>query len=370
MASKAEVIGTYKSVLGRDPYESELAPGGWVDKWSKSGLSASQLANKFYGSDEYKSKTSSGGGSATGQDQGYGTMSDFVSDYNAKYQALLEKQKAEQEGKFKEYKGAIAGQESMGSAYARLSGEAGIPGLKEESGIFKGEMYKIKDLIDQLEEDIYSRTKGSFTTEAQSRSMLAKEGSNLENQLGRLGTAYTPIREQLMSAEEEVTKRLGFLSDEQQKQLRPLELEISMTSDRFAREITGFTESKQVQLTGILDKIQRQRELDDREWELAQTLAAEERAWAQEKEKMAIEQRNSMASSGYYNQTLADAVNKQTEAIKAQSAKNVAGGKTAEDLFGISDTGSTNWWDYMSGTPGQNLGTLKTGLNVLKNRFF
>lgn len=54
--TRDQVIHLYRTILGRDPYPDELAPGGWVDKHVKSGLNLAQLTKTFQSSDEAKNK--------------------------------------------------------------------------------------------------------------------------------------------------------------------------------------------------------------------------------------------------------------------------------------------------------------------------
>jgi len=57
--SRDQVIQLYKEVLGRDPYPTELARGGWVDRHSRSGQSVDQLRQTFQNSDEARSRGTS-----------------------------------------------------------------------------------------------------------------------------------------------------------------------------------------------------------------------------------------------------------------------------------------------------------------------
>ena len=198
-------------------------------------------------------------------------------------ESLLAKQKAEQEGLFGQYETAVSGQEALPTLYGRLQTELGIPELQQQADIFKGEIYTVRDLLDRLDEDINARTQGTFTTEAQRRRQTAAEGEDLRNQLGRLGTGLEPVAERITGAQGELGNLLGLTVQQQAKELQPLELRIGALSDRFSREITGFTTAKQNELNAVLDKLERDRYLSDRDWQLAQQLAAEERAFARQK---------------------------------------------------------------------------------------
>lgn len=233
-------------------------------------------------------------------------LTNFAATQKSEMQKMLDRQKAEQDALFNQYKEKIGGQERSVDAYKRLRTEMGLPDLEGQMQVYKDQIYGVKDLIDRLEEDVNARTSGTFTNESQRRRQIAYEETPLNNQLARLGTGMAPIAERLNSASSEVGTLLNLQSADQSKELKPYELEISAVSDRFAREMTGFTTSKQTELDALMDKISRGRELADREWQLAQTLAAEEREWARTKEKIALEAKAGSASSTNWAKQLAD----------------------------------------------------------------
>jgi hypothetical protein len=215
--------------------------------------------------------------------------------------SLLSQQKAEEEAMFGKYESAVTGQEKLGDAFTRLQTEQGVPELQETIGGFKGEIYKIKDLIDRLDEDITSRTSGTLTSEAQRRRQVAAEEEPLARTMSRLGTAAEPFVEQLNSTQQLIATQLGLVSQDQQKELQPLILRIEATSDRFAREITGYTTAKETELTVLLNKLDAQRALDKQEWDRVQEIAKEEREFL--KEKQLIAARAAKSSGGGSSKT-------------------------------------------------------------------
>ena len=208
---------------------------------------------------------------------------DFAAKQKAESDALLARQRGEQEGLFGNYESIRKNQEALPALYGRLQKEAGIPQLGEQAQAFKNEIYKTKGLLDRLQEDITTRTKGSLTNESQVNRLNAYEGGNLRTQLGRLGTGLEPVADMLRSATESVGTQLTLNTQQQERELEPVKMRINAISDRFAREITGFNSNKELTLTALLDDIQRGRQLADRDWELAQTLAKEERDFAKQK---------------------------------------------------------------------------------------
>lgn len=284
---------TWQRVTGKS--WSEAKAGGFTSGTAQENLALQARLNA--GWNPYGGGNSGGGGGGgelekpdwLKNDPFAGEFERAVAEQNRQREELLARQKAEEEGLFKQYEKTLAGQEKLTDAYERLKTKAGVPDLQKQLDIYKGEIYKVKDLLDRLDEDITARTKGTFTNEAQRNRQIAAEGEPLRTSLSRLGTAATPYMERLSSAMNEVGTMLGLTREEQAKQLKPLELRINATTDRFAREITGFNQSKTNELNALLDKITRGRELADREWQRVEQLAAEERAWARAKEEMALQ---------------------------------------------------------------------------------
>lgn len=203
--------------------------------------------------------------------------------------ALLARQKAEQDALFGQYTSTLQGQEKLPDMYTRLQNELGIPGLNQSFQQVQGEIFNVKNMLDRLDENVTSRALGTMTTEAQRQRQIAAEGDPLRTALARLGTGLEPITQALSGAQGQLSTLLQLNVQQQDKDMKPIELQINAISDRFAREMTGFTESKQTTLDALMDKIDRERQLSDREWQLAQQLAAEERDFARQKELAKIQ---------------------------------------------------------------------------------
>lgn len=305
-----------------------------------------------------------------------GQYGQFTTDQQAAMAQLLGAQNETQQGLFGQYASTLQGQEQLPALYERLQNELGIPELSQQAGAFKNEMQRVKGLLDRLDEDVTSRTSGTYTTEAMRRRMLSSEGDVLRNNLGRLGTGLEPISEMLTGAQGQLSNlmplymqqqqlalkplemeigslgerfaremggftnnqalvrdllqsRLGALdsqfgremqgftsnqalqgnvfsnminnaqgqlgtmlplyAQEQEQQLRPLDMQINALGDTFARQISGFTADRELQLTALMDKLNRERQLSDRDWELAQQIAAEQRDFERQRQ-LAAEQ--------------------------------------------------------------------------------
>lgn len=276
MASVSELNSLYSELLGRSPDAAGLS--GVYKTWGANQVRADILKSPEYAQRQTNQET------ARNQQ-----LTDFANQQKAASEALLNRQKAEQEGLFSNYEGIRKNQEALPALYGRLQEEAGIPGLTKAAQSYKNEIYKVKDTLDRLGEDVTARTTGYNVSEAQRRRLETSEAEPLQTNLGRLGTGLAPIADMLTSAQQGLGTQLELNMQQQERELEPVKLRINAISDRFARELTGFNSDRELGLTTLLDKLKRERELSDREWALAQQLAAEEREFSRQKSAAATQ---------------------------------------------------------------------------------
>ncbi len=279
MASVGELNAIYSELLGRAPDAAGL--GGVYKTWNANQVSADVLKSA-----EYAQRRTNQENARNQQ------LTNFANEQKAASEALLNRQKQEQEGLFGNYENIRKNQEALPTLYSRLQNEAGIPELNQQAQTFKNEIYKVKDTLDRLGEDVTARTSGYNVSEAQRRRLETTEGEALQTNLGRLGTGLAPIADMLSSAQQGLGTQLELNMQQQERELEPVKLRINSISDRFARELTGFNADRELQLTSVLDKLKRERELSDREWALAQQLAAEEREFSRQKAAAATQLSN------------------------------------------------------------------------------
>jgi len=205
-----------------------------------------------------------------GQTQGeYGSASRFMEEFGSGQQALLDRIKSEQNTLNSEYETRLGGQEKLSNAFKRLSNETGLTDYSQKVG-------NIRDRLDRLDGDVTARTTGTFTTEGQRSRTIGAEAKPLEDDLGRFSFAKA-------EASNLVNNQLNFLSQDQQNELKGVQNRMSQFSERAAREITGYTTAKTNELNLLLNKMQREQSLSDREYARAEQLASEEREFSRQK---------------------------------------------------------------------------------------
>jgi len=289
--TREQLGGLYQTYFGRPLGQGDIqALGGEGGQWTE--MSPEEFVQKtIFPSQEY---------ATTGNPWApimANTLEGFAGGQSAQTARLLGSQREQQENLFGKFQQAISGQETMENAYSRLSNEAGLPGLSSSLAGINKLIGETQQMINQLDTNITERTKGTFTSEAQRQRQVAAEHVPLAKQLSEYGTAAAPLATQLSAAQQNIATRLGLISQDQQKALQPLILQIDSLSDRFAREITGWTQSKTTEFNAILHKITRQEQLDDAAVARANQLADEEKQWERTKEQLAIEQAYSLQST-------------------------------------------------------------------------
>lgn len=239
-------------------------------------------------------KLKSGGSFGGPSGSGAFDPSSFLAESKRQQEDLFNRQRAEEEALFRTFEERHKAQPGLTSVYDKLIAEQGLPEKQQAASAVRGEIFKVKDLLDQLESDVTSRVSGTLTSEAQRRRQIAAEREPLSANLGRLATGLEPLNQDIATSMGMVSTKLGLTQKDQERELDPIRMRISATSDRFAREMTGYNQTKQNELTLLLNKMEEQQQLDQREWQRVQQLASEEREWQRTKEKMDIEQQNAI----------------------------------------------------------------------------
>lgn len=193
------------------------------------------------------------------------------------FQTLLGGQNQRQDQLFGELQRRTSAQPKLTDVLSQAQQERGVGGLQESINLFQGQVGNVKGLLDRLDENTQSRTQGTQANQAFLDRLRASEGGELNTQLGRLGAGLEPVVGAFDLASRDIGQLLDVTQADQARQLRPLETQINALGDRFSREITGFTQARESELDTLMDKLNRERQLADREWQRAQQLAAQER---------------------------------------------------------------------------------------------
>ena len=213
---------------------------------------------------------------------GAGAYDDYVSKLQEIRQAAedqMNQQRAEEESLFAEYQKAATGGESPTATYERLSSQYGLPEIMKGLETYRKQGAGVESLLSNLEPDVTARTTGSLLTEAERRYKVATEEAPLRKQLGELALGERTKTYQLGDVANLINTQLQLKQQERSQTLEPLKLRLSSLTDRFAREITGYNQSAEMELNTLSDKLGRERTLADREWQRMSDLAKMEREY-------------------------------------------------------------------------------------------
>lgn len=200
-------------------------------------------------------------------------------------QEFVRQQIAREEGVLGELTGRIQTQEKPEDIYRRLTSQAGIPELQQQASGFRSQLARMQGLLEQLPEDVTSRTAGTLTTEAQRRAILAQEQEPIAKQVSALARALGVTTENLTQQLGGIGTQLELSLRGQEKELEPFRLKLQYLADQGSRLLTGFTADRQSKLDFLMNELNRGRELSDRDWQLAQTLSNQEREYQRRREE-------------------------------------------------------------------------------------
>lgn len=188
---------------------------------------------------------------------------------------LLAKQKATEEDFLTRFRTAIGGQESTQAMADRLSTELGLPGLRKNA-------FNVNQQLEAVPDVQNAATRGYDVNENQRQRIIASKQAEM-------APSAIKLNAQQQFAEGQLGERLGYGVQDQNKALLPFATEASMISDRAARELTGYTNDKQNELTIYLNKLASQQALTAQETARAQQLADDEANFERQKKLISFQ---------------------------------------------------------------------------------
>lgn len=246
----------------------------------------------------------------------YNPAFDQIAQTGKERNQMLKDQKAEQQGLFDQFDTIRGGQESLMTVFNRAREEEGIGDIKDTIGTYNTQISSVKGLLDSLDEDISSRTRGSFTTDAQRNRMIAAEGGQLRTELGRLGSGLDPFISAWQMGNQAVGDIVNLTSQDQEREVEGTRMRLDALPERFAREMSGFNINKENELATIMDKLKRDQTLATAEWERLGQLEAEARDYERQQNLMRLQaslDRQTQASANSWSKDLISALTGRAE---------------------------------------------------------
>lgn len=254
---------------------------------------------------------------STGAGLGSGgpNFEDFFRQQAAGRQTLNDQQNAREGDFLTRFRSMLGGQEALPAMAQRIGGELGLPTLRQNT--------------QQLSTSIANMP---YTQRAATRGFDVNQ-----NQLDRLTQAkqaelvpvYTASTNALGTAERSLGEQLGYGVQQQQKELMPFQQEAGMISERAAREMTGYSQDMQNQLTVLLQKMANNQALTMAETAQANQLALQENTYQKQRDLLAQNPEQSWMSVTPGGQLF----NTQTNKFQTIPGKTVATGGGPTSTF-------------------------------------
>lgn len=210
--------------------------------------------------------------------------------------------------------------------YTQLSESMGIPQMQKTASTLRESIGGLEDAIKRVESDISGTTSQSLVTESQRRGMVQARQKPLLENLGTLTTGLGRISEGITAASQDLSTRIGLFIQGQKQALEPFEVMLTQANEKAARQVSGYSQDVQNQLSILTAKWQRQNNLEDREWQAVQ---------------------DALQSEKTFSQTLAQMVEQSKIDLEEYTKK-----KQIDKSYSGS-TGSTDWTKYLPTSGGQ-----------------
>lgn len=201
----------------------------------------------------------------------------------------VQKLNASEDTAFNDLMMAMKARKSPLDVYTGLEEASGLPALRGSAVSLSKEIGSLEDTLDTVEPDVMARSRESLLTEAQRRGVVTQRKEPLLTNLGKLTTGLGRLKELIGLTGSDVANKASLFMQGQEQNLEPLKMKYTALVDRSARLLSGFTSDKQTKLQILTDKLNRQNELSDQEWSLANTLTADEKSYTRQLQQAAAE---------------------------------------------------------------------------------
>lgn len=135
----------------------------------------------------------------------------------------------------------MEGREKPLDIFERLEGEAGLPALRGVGTTLTGEIYKIEDVLENLEPQLKSTTLESLITQGQFQGMLQEKSKPFRENLAKLSKSLGRISSRISDAERMVLAKVGMIIQGEGYELESHQLLYATQVDRNSRLVSGFS---------------------------------------------------------------------------------------------------------------------------------
>jgi hypothetical protein len=202
----------------------------------------------------------------------------------------LGKQKKEQEQYLSGFRKALAGQERLPAMRERYAETFGLPQLREREQDYSELAGNLASQIRALPEDVAGRTRESLVTDPQRQRIIQKQQEPLLQGLQDVGTLGAQTAQQISQRERQLGTMMGLEQAQQNRELMPWQQKYDLMNVNQAREMTGWTFGKEMELNRLLNNAQMGMQLDQAEQNRLHQLAMQEQDFENRLEEMEFTQ--------------------------------------------------------------------------------
>ena len=184
---------------------------------------------------------------------------------------------------------AMKARKSPLDVYTGLEEASGLPAMRTGAISLTKAISDIEDTLETVEPDVAARSRESLVTEAQRRGIVTQRKEPLLENMGKLTTGLGRLKELIGLTGQDVGTKANLYAQGEEQKIEVQKLQYTTLVDRNARLLSGFTSDKETKLQILRDKLQRQQQLSDMEWNLTNTLTADEKSYTRQLQKAAAD---------------------------------------------------------------------------------
>lgn len=194
----------------------------------------------------------------------------------AQNEAFAAKQKADEQAFMDVLNAKVAGQETLTAASGRIGGELNLPALRESAFNLTQTLKNIPQTQTTISKQV-----GISAPHLQQR---------IATEQGKIAPLAQEAVGQQQFGEQELGQRLGYLLQDQAKELEPFyQAQLPLLSDRLAREQANYSQDKQNELTLLLTNMSQSFAATQNDLDRANQLAVNELQYNNVKNSQSIE---------------------------------------------------------------------------------
>jgi len=223
-----------------------------------------------------------------------------LQDQKNQQQALFDRQAMEEKGLIDEFQAKISSQPTTSQRYDELKTQGGI---QQKQGIVQtagNQLENLQGTLEALPQTIRDQKRGFDVNANRMKRIIEARSEPLRTGITQQARQYGIMSGNLSNDMAEIGRTLGFEKEDFARQLMPIQQKMTMVSNRLAREMTGWNNIAEKELSIALDSLQAGRALSQAEMARANQLADNQEKYQYESKQLTqqydLQLRNALAT--------------------------------------------------------------------------